>query len=159
MLKLVVQIVTTGFWNPYDILRRCTKLCGNLRATRNCQAPEGWAEQQGKCSWLTNVRSHLTQCCLLDNMAPSVCAPCISLWSVSALKNSFWEDKFYYVSQRVNVFCDSMRRQKGTAVAQWLRCCATYRKVTGSIPAGVSGFFINIESFRSRYGPGSRLSL
>jgi len=47
-----------------------------------------------------------------------------------------------------------MRRQKGTAVAQWLRCCATYRKVTGSIPAGVSGFFINIESFRSRYGPG-----
>ena len=30
---------------------------------------------------------------------------------------------------------------KGTAVAQWLRCCATNRKVAGSIPAGVSGFF------------------
>ena len=28
-----------------------------------------------------------------------------------------------------------------TAVAQWLRCCATNRKVAGSIPAGVSGFF------------------
>ena len=28
-----------------------------------------------------------------------------------------------------------------TAVAQWLRCCATIRKVTGSITAGVSGFF------------------
>ena len=27
-----------------------------------------------------------------------------------------------------------------TAVAQWLRCCATNRKVAGSIPAGVSGF-------------------
>ena len=26
---------------------------------------------------------------------------------------------------------------KGTAVAQWLRCCATNRKVAGSIPAGV----------------------
>jgi hypothetical protein len=26
----------------------------------------------------------------------------------------------------------------GTAVAQWLRCCATNRKVAGSIPAGVS---------------------
>ena len=25
----------------------------------------------------------------------------------------------------------------GTAVAQWLRCCATNRKVSGSIPAGV----------------------
>jgi len=42
----------------------------------------------------------------------------------------------------------------GTAVAQWLRCCATNRKVAGSIPAGVSGFFIDIKSFRSRYGPG-----
>ena len=38
---------------------------------------------------------------------------------------------------------------------QWLRCCATNRKVTGSIPAGVSGFFIDIKFFRSHYGPGS----
>jgi len=29
----------------------------------------------------------------------------------------------------------------GTAVAQWLRCCATNQKVTGSIPASVSGIF------------------
>ena len=43
---------------------------------------------------------------------------------------------------------------RGTAVAQWLRCCATHRKVAGSIPAGVSGFFIDIKSFRSHYGPG-----
>jgi len=42
----------------------------------------------------------------------------------------------------------------GTAVAQWLRCCATIRKVAGSIPAGVNGFFIEIKSFRSHYGPG-----
>ena len=26
-------------------------------------------------------------------------------------------------------------------MAQWLRCCATNRKVAGSIPAGVSGIF------------------
>ena len=32
--------------------------------------------------------------------------------------------------------------------------CATNRKVAGSIPAGVSGFFIDIKSFRSHYGPG-----
>jgi len=43
---------------------------------------------------------------------------------------------------------------KETAVAQWLRCCATNRKAAGSIPAGVSGFFIHIKSFRSHYGPG-----
>ena len=42
----------------------------------------------------------------------------------------------------------------GTAVAQWLRCSATNRKVAGSIPAGVNGFLIDIKSFRSHYGPG-----
>ena len=42
----------------------------------------------------------------------------------------------------------------GNTVAQWLRRCATIRKVAGSIPAGVSEFFIDIKSFRSHYGPG-----
>ena len=42
----------------------------------------------------------------------------------------------------------------GTAVAQWLKCCATNQKDAGSIPAGVNGFFIDIKSFRSHYGPG-----
>ena len=32
--------------------------------------------------------------------------------------------------------------------------CATNRKVVGSIPTGVSGFFIDIKSLRSHYGPG-----
>ena len=41
----------------------------------------------------------------------------------------------------------------GTAVAQWLRCCATNRKVAGSFPASVIGFFIDIKFFRSHYGP------
>jgi len=41
-----------------------------------------------------------------------------------------------------------------TAVAQWLRCCATNWKVTGSIPAGVSEIFIDIKSFRSHCGSG-----
>ena len=44
--------------------------------------------------------------------------------------------------------------QLGTTVAQWLRNCATNRKVSGSIPDGVSGFFVDIKSFRSHYGPG-----
>ena len=39
-------------------------------------------------------------------------------------------------------------------MAQSLKCCATNRKVAGSIPAGVSGFFMDIKSFRSHYGPG-----
>jgi len=40
-----------------------------------------------------------------------------------------------------------------TAVAQWLRCCSKTRKVAGSIPAGVIGFF-DIKSFQSHYDPG-----
>ena len=39
-------------------------------------------------------------------------------------------------------------------MTRWLRCCATNRKVDGSIPAGVSGFSIDIKSFRSHYVPG-----
>ena len=50
-------------------------------------------------------------------------------------------------------FKDHTFNALGTAVAQWLRCCATNRKVAGSIPAGVSGFFIDIKSLRSHYGP------
>ena len=42
----------------------------------------------------------------------------------------------------------------GTAVAQWLRCCVINPKVAGSIPAGGSGVFVDIKSFRSQCGPG-----
>jgi membrane-bound lytic murein transglycosylase B len=35
--------------------------------------------------------------------------------------------------------------QTGTAVAQWLRYCATNQKVAGSIPDGVMEFFIDIN--------------
>jgi len=52
------------------------------------------------------------------------------------------------------IIADTIKTLVGTAVAQWLRCFATNRKVAGSIPAGVSGFFIDVKSFRSHYGPG-----
>ena len=42
----------------------------------------------------------------------------------------------------------------GTAVAQWLSCCAANRRVAVSNPDGVSGYFIDIKSFRSHYDPG-----
>ena len=40
-------------------------------------------------------------------------------------------------------------------MAKCLRCCVANRKDAGSIPAGVSGYVIDIKSFRSHYGPGS----
>jgi len=46
-------------------------------------------------------------------------------------------------------------------VAQWLSCCATNRKVAGSIPVGVGGFFIDIDIdiLLITLWPWSRLSL
>jgi len=43
----------------------------------------------------------------------------------------------------------------GTMAAQWLRCCATNWKVAGSIPDGVSGFFIDINTSDSTMAVGS----
>ena len=40
-----------------------------------------------------------------------------------------------------NYFPDVLNIYSGTAVEQWLRCCATNRKVTVSIPDGVIGIF------------------
>jgi len=39
---------------------------------------------------------------------------------------------------RTNMDYFPIQQIMGTAVAQWLRCCATNRKVAGSIPDGPS---------------------
>jgi len=59
-------------------------------------------------------------------------------------------DRVHFLVQFVTIISQYV----GTAVAQWLRYCATNRKAAGSIPAGVSGFFIDIKLFRSHYCPG-----
>ena len=42
------------------------------------------------------------------------------------------------------VFFKCPRKNAGTAVAEWLRCCATNRKVAGSIPEVSLEFCIDI---------------
>jgi len=59
-----------------------------------------------------------------------------------------------YFNNHKCIFETTIKSLSFNAVAQWLRCCAPNRNVAGSIPADVSEFFINIKSFRSRYGPG-----
>jgi len=59
---------------------------------------------------------------------------------------------FMVWTEKTLIFTSSISGK--TAVAQWLRCCATSRKVAGSIPVDVSRFFMDIKSFRSHYGPG-----
>jgi len=48
--------------------------------------------------------------------------------------------------------------RKGPAVAQWLRCCATNRKVAGSIPAGVIRIFHRHKILPIALWPWGRLS-
>ena len=52
------------------------------------------------------------------------------------------------------LFCEWSYWFLGTAVAQWLRHCATNRKVAGSIPDGVIGIFHWHNPSDCKYGPG-----
>ena len=58
--------------------------------------------------------------------------------------------------------CQNIRQYlywPGTAVAQWLRCCATNQKVIGSIPAGVIGILHWHKILPIALCPWGRLSL
>ena len=46
-----------------------------------------------------------------------------------------------YFPKQDSLVCVCNGTSVGTAVAEWLRCCATNRKVAGSIPVGVIGIF------------------
>ena len=103
--------------------------------------------EQGLLSQAVRSLPRLQCCCTVRNeqtafrilsAPPSFCLSFIFLWHSVFLSYISHLSLFY----------------KGTAVAQWLRCCATNRKVAGLIQASVSGFFFDIKPLRSHYGPG-----
>ena len=61
---------------------------------------------------------------------------CLRLGRRGTFFDTFW--RWASMSVLLNKYCQINYK---TAVAQWLRCCATNRKVVGSIPAGVTGIF------------------
>ena len=68
------------------------------------------------------------------------------LFSLNASQKNTWECNRRLNSRASFVYNRVHHDNVGTAVAQWLRCRTANRKVAGSIPAGVSGFFIDIKS-------------
>ena len=89
---------------------------------------------------------HIAQVAKFCTIAPNICAS--SVWNLLCYPSGT-----YYFEMAPRCFENLYTHIHGV-VAQWLRCCATNLKVAGSIPAGVSGIFIDIKSFRSHYGPG-----
>ena len=63
---------------------------------------------------------------------------CIHTAESTDAKHSTWE-VILRVAQIVNK--EQLQNYMGARGAQWLRCCATNRKVAGSIPDGVIGIF------------------
>jgi len=67
-------------------------------------------------------------------------------------------EKFLFLRNEHSMI-NNVLRSSGTAVAQWLRCCATIRKVAGSIPAGVIGIFHSHKILPIALWPWGGLSL
>ena len=76
------------------------------------------------------------------NLSPDTCfkwtfivAACIMESIYCSLTNKC---TFYYNCKSLNLNENTHNYSSYTAVAQWLRCCATNQKVAGSIPDGVN---------------------
>ena len=73
----------------------------------------------------------------------------LNLWIDLKFNRSVRHKKFYlhcpaFMLIRIILLFNEVQGDRGSTLV----------KVAGSIPAGVSGFFIDIKSFRSHYGPG-----
>jgi len=86
-----------------------------------------------------------------NNIKPNITTRCNSLLYLDRT-DCYWV-KYVGISEQFSVFSVKVSYHVmthewnfvllclGTAVAQWLRCCATNRKVAGLIPAGVIGIY------------------
>ena len=105
--------------------------------------------------------------CLLCRIRVSASICNYTNWSVESLsletlgregyfKIFYWIFSFTSrdICSAFKALCFVYQTKVGIAVAQWLRCCATNRKVARSIPASVMGFFIDVKFFRLHYGSG-----
>ena len=64
------------------------------------------------------------------------CDYCLIAWQMFNVITALHTEMFVTVK-----IIKILHQYRGTTVAQWLRCSATNRKITGLIPAGVTGIF------------------
>jgi len=138
----------------YFIWRRKHLVPGTLLSVVCCE--NGISNITDKLTW-NNCHARSKDC-----EEWPLASPCLSVhqrWTTSAptgrifVKCVIWilsenlsiKLKFHQSRTRITGI---LRDERGTAVAQWLRCCATNRKVPFSILAGVSESFIVVKLFR-----------
>ena len=68
-------------------------------------------------------------------MCVCVCVCVFSRWHLAC------NARAQYCHLRPDPLCNIFPHVSQKAIAQWLRCCATNRKVAGSIPAGIIQIF------------------
>ena len=122
---------------------------------------------QNKTNWqaVLNTVMNLRDVGWLNNKEPlskgCVTLNCLVAWNLSCMKKGIkmiWIFKYFEV-QFLKTDYNNYMSYLETAVAQWLRCCATNRKVAGLIPAGVIGIFHWHKIFPIALWPWGRLSL
>ena len=104
-------------------------------STRNIS----WGGKGGRCVGLTTLPASCADCHeIWEHQPPGTLRTCPGLY-----RDCFytWRTDFYGPATATLAKIDRAYLESGTAVAQWLRCCATNWKVAGSIPDGVNRIF------------------
>ena len=141
------------YWTPTDIKQNPIKF------SRQCD------RAAGKCAPLPFNMAQRYQC-----FGGNCCQLLLGIEVSSFIRHSrlFWkftQNKYISVAENTgrpfcrfpeqNSFYGIYQFIPGTAVAQWWRCCATNRKVTGLIPHGITGIFHSHNPFDRTMALGS----
>ena len=89
-------------------------------------------------AWHCENKYHLDQIFPLHDVLCHLQSWLIFVCKYSVCKCSRW---LFDLCQSFGMIIPILPFSVGTAVAQWLRCCATNRKIAGSITDGVIGIF------------------
>ena len=109
--------------STYHPIRKVSKRNDNINSELHKNAPGKF--KQGLLQFFNNI---LYKKCIPNEWTNAVAIPTFKKGTEEPRKTT---EELVFVTPVI----------RGTAVAQWLRCCATNRKAAGSVPDGVIGIF------------------